>query len=58
MKHVHVAEEGGSGGGVVEAMVVIIVVVYSLLGDGVLAIAGPRGVQPRFRKSPVTVLQL
>ena len=36
--------EGGSGGGVVEAMVVIIVVVYSLLGDGVLAIAGPRGV--------------
>jgi len=39
-----IPEEGGSGGGVVEAMVVIIVVVYSLLGDGVLAIAGPRGV--------------
>ena len=39
-----IREEGGSGGGVVEAMVVIIVVVYSLLGDGVLAIAGPRGV--------------
>ena len=42
-----------------EAVVVIIVVVYSLYGDGVLAIAGPRGVQPRFRKSPVTdLLQL
>ena len=41
-----------------EAVVILTVVVYSLLGDGVLAIAGPRGVQPRFRKSPVTVLQL
>ena len=51
-------EEGGSGMVGTEAVVVIIVVVYSLYGDGVLAIAGPRGVQPRFRKSPVTVLQL
>eukprot|EP01048_Picozoa_sp_COSAG05_P011045 COSAG05_NODE_1014_length_6189_cov_3.338095_4_plen_43_part_00 len=38
--------------------VVVIVVLYSLLGDGVLAIAGPRVVYTRFRKSPVTDLQL
>ena len=49
--------EGWSGGGVVEA-VIISVIVYSLLGDGVLAIAGPRVVHTRFRKSPVTDLQL
>ena len=34
------------------------VVLYVLLGDGVLAIAGPRVVYTRFRKNPVTVLQL
>eukprot|EP01048_Picozoa_sp_COSAG05_P016746 COSAG05_NODE_2197_length_3410_cov_7.529447_1_plen_59_part_00 len=34
-------EEGGSGMVGTEAVVVIIVVVYSLYGDGVLAIAGP-----------------
>ena len=34
------------------------VVLYSLFGDGVLAIAGPRVVYTRFRKSPVTDLQL
>ena len=50
--------EGGSGMVGTEAVVILTVVVYSLLGDGVLAIAGPRGVQPRFRKSPVTDLQL
>ena len=38
--------------------VFVIVVLYSLLGDGVLAIAGPRVVHTRFRKSPVTDLQL
>ena len=41
-----------------EAVVVIIVVVYSFFGDGVIAIAGPRVVYTRFRKSPVTDLQL
>ena len=50
-------EEGGSGGGVVEA-IVILIVLYSLLGDGIIAIAGPRVVHTRFRKSPVTDLQL
>ena len=49
--------EGCCGGGVVEA-VVVIVFLYSLLGDGVIAIAGPRVVHTRFRKSPVTDLQL
>eukprot|EP01048_Picozoa_sp_COSAG05_P028082 COSAG05_NODE_8526_length_695_cov_12.236577_2_plen_85_part_00 len=48
---------GDSGGGVVEA-VSYDVVLYLLLGDGVLAIAGPRVVYTRFRKSPVTDLQL
>ena len=33
-------------------------VLYSLLGDGVIAIAGPRVVYTRFRKSLVTDLQL
>ena len=41
-----------------EAVVILTVVVYSLLGDGVLAIAGPRVVYTHFRKSPVTGLQL
>ena len=38
--------------------VVFNMVLYSLLGDGVIAIAGPRVVHTRFRKSPVTDLQL
>ena len=38
--------------------VVILIVLYLLLGDGVIAIAGPRVVYTRFRKSPVTDLQL
>ena len=49
--------EGCSGGGVVEA-VSYDVVLYLLLGDGVIAIAGLRVVYTRFRKSPVTDLQL
>ena len=49
--------EGCCGGGVMEA-VVFNMVLYSLLGDGVIAIAGPRVIHTRFRKSPVTDLQL
>ena len=45
--------EGGSGGGVAEA-VIFVIFLYSLLDDGVLAIAGPRVVYTRFRKSPIT----
>ena len=38
--------------------VIFMILLYSLLGDGVIAIAGPRVVYTRFRKSPVTDLQL
>ena len=38
--------------------VVFNMVLYSLLGDGVIAIAGPRVVHTRFGKSLVTDLQL
>ena len=51
------AVEGCCGGGVAEA-VSYDVVLYLLLGDGVLAIAGPRVVNTRFKKSPITDLQL
>ena len=33
-------------------------VLYLLYGDGVIGITGPRVIYTRFRKSPVTVLQL
>ena len=55
LQHGHV--EGCCGGGVMEAMLYNLVL-YSLLGDGVIAIAGPRVVYTRFGKSLVTDLQL